>query len=167
MKTTGVNRRGEVIEFQIKNGVLKCPSKELISINIPEGVREVNCQDNQLVDLIVPESVTILKCSANRLTKLILPQTVESVKCSWNRLTELNLPENVQHVDGWNNNFVNSESIFIRGGFLSVIFFQHGNFYYRNYCGKSPEEFKEICLYYELYDVIEYFIKCGKIPPND
>ena len=57
---TGIDIHGRKIGFDYSDGWLSCYGNKLISLNIPEGVKNVHCSNNQLTELILPEGVNWL-----------------------------------------------------------------------------------------------------------
>ena len=62
MVAVGITSKGKRIEFDCRYGNLFCYSTDLISLEIPEGVKKVLCWGNLLTELILPESVESLWC---------------------------------------------------------------------------------------------------------
>ena len=66
----GITSRGDRKEFKIISGVLKCYDENLISLDIPIGVKDIWCYKNKLTELILPEGVEEILCYNNFLTEL-------------------------------------------------------------------------------------------------
>ena len=95
MVAVGITSKGERLEFNCSDGILCCWDRDLVSLEVPDGVELINCWNNQLTELIIPESVTYLHCENNQLTKLKVPEGVITVWCYNNKLSELLIPESV------------------------------------------------------------------------
>ena len=61
MVAVGITSKGNSIEFEC-NDILFCSYEDLVSLEVPEGVKKVWCRDNKLTKLKIPESVTMLIC---------------------------------------------------------------------------------------------------------
>ena len=62
MVAVGYTIDGYRKEFECSDGRLSCHSKDLVSLEVPEGVTFVICYNNKLSKLILPDSVTMLCC---------------------------------------------------------------------------------------------------------
>ena len=62
MVAVGITSEGKIIEIDCSYDILHCYSKDLVSLDIPEGVIKVSCHNNKLTELILPDSVTRLIC---------------------------------------------------------------------------------------------------------
>ena len=62
MVAVGINSKGEIKEFECRYGELGCWNSNLVSLEVPEGVKKVLCWGNLLTELILPESVESLWC---------------------------------------------------------------------------------------------------------
>ena len=66
LKAVGITNKGKRLEFKVnRNGYLFCPNRDLVSLEIPDGVEAMFCVDNVLTELIIPESVKALDCDMN------------------------------------------------------------------------------------------------------
>ena len=81
MVAIGITTEGYIKEFECSDGILHCYSKDLVSLEIPEGVIYVSCYNNLLTELKVPEGVKRIWCWGNKLSKLILPDSVTMLCC--------------------------------------------------------------------------------------
>lgn len=81
IKAVGINSNKNRKEFVCEDDTLLCHHQDLISIEIPEGIKKVFCSNNQLTELIIPESVELLSCYNNSLTELNLTKNVKAVYC--------------------------------------------------------------------------------------
>ena len=81
MVAVGITSKDEIEEFECVNGHLFCSYNKLVSLEIPEGVKEVYCHGNILTELIIPNGVTHVYCHNNKLSELIIPESVECLKC--------------------------------------------------------------------------------------
>jgi len=85
MIAIGYNIKGERKEYKINiDGSLLCYGQDLISIEIPEGVKQIDCENNQLIELTIPEGVKYLDCHNNILTELNIPKSVKYLNCDKN-----------------------------------------------------------------------------------
>ena len=80
MVAVGYTIDGYRKEFECSDGIL-CSYNDLVSLEIPYGVKYVWCYNNQLSELILPEGVTNVYCHNNLLTELIIPNGVKTVYC--------------------------------------------------------------------------------------
>ena len=81
MVAIGITSSGNRKEFEIFDGRLFCYNKDLVSLEIPEGVKEVYCSRNKLTELVLPSGVTHVYCYKNQLTELVLTDSVTDVRC--------------------------------------------------------------------------------------
>lgn len=82
LKSVGIDSKGKKLEYVIdSNGILFCPRNDLVSLDIPKGVKKVYCYDNNLTELIIPEGVIELYCSNNQLTELIISNSIKHLFC--------------------------------------------------------------------------------------
>ena len=64
-KGIGINNKGKKIVYPIDNGILDCSYQNLISIEIPIGVKTVSCENNNLTELLLPATVKDVFCYNN------------------------------------------------------------------------------------------------------
>ena len=57
MVAVGYTSEGEIKEFRCINGILSCWGEDLVSLEVPVGVKYVRCEDNKLTELIIPNGV--------------------------------------------------------------------------------------------------------------
>ena len=62
MVAVGITNKGKRLEFDCNTGILLCSNRDLISLELPEGVINVWCSNNKLSELTIPKSVTSLFC---------------------------------------------------------------------------------------------------------
>ena len=62
MVAVGITNKGKRLEFVCIDGILYCCDNDLVSLNIPEGVKTLSCENNLLTELFLPESVKKLWC---------------------------------------------------------------------------------------------------------
>jgi Leucine-rich repeat (LRR) protein len=90
MKAIGKNIHGEILEFETDaQGRLFCVGKELVELELPEGIEKVYCYNNQLTIMNVPNSLQYLSCHHNKLTDLVLPRTMHKIWCDSDSIKNL------------------------------------------------------------------------------
>lgn len=105
LKAVGYTCKGERKEFKCIDKTLKCNSKRLSILEIPEGIEYVYCMNNFLTTLILPKSLKALYCENNLLNSLNLKGLKELLilSCDTNFLTNLILPKNIIEIYCRNN----------------------------------------------------------------
>ena len=81
MVAVGITSKGYRKEFNCSNGLLSCCDKDLVSLEIPNGVISLYCRNNKLTELIIPEYVTHIFCNNKKLSELKLPESVIWLRC--------------------------------------------------------------------------------------
>ena len=81
MVAVGITSKGYRKEFNCSNGLLSCCDKDLVSLEIPNGVISLYCRNNKLTELILPKGVKTVWCYNNKLTELKIPKSVEWLRC--------------------------------------------------------------------------------------
>ena len=80
MVGVGITSKGKRLEF-VCNDILSCHNSDLVSLEVPDGVKSVYCYGNQLTELIIPKSVKTVYCNNNKLTELIITDSVTLLSC--------------------------------------------------------------------------------------
>ena len=81
MLAVGYTSDGYRKEFRCSDCTLYCYNKDLVSLEVPKGVKYVWCINNKLTKLIITEGVKYVWCNNNQLTELKLPESVTMLSC--------------------------------------------------------------------------------------
>ena len=81
MVAVGITSKGKRLKFVCSDDNLYCHNSDLVSLEVPEGVKRILCRNNKLSELKLPESVKEVSCYDNKLTELIIPESVELLIC--------------------------------------------------------------------------------------
>ena len=81
MLAIGYTSKGERLEFNCIDGELSCHDSDLVTLDVPVGVKKIWCWDNLLTELKLPESVKYVSCSDNKLMELTIPESVVWISC--------------------------------------------------------------------------------------
>ena len=82
IKAIGYTSKGERKEFPVnRNGRIFCYNEDLVSLEIPKGVKDIWCRNNKLTELKLPEGLEYLNCHKNKLTELNIPKGVRKIWC--------------------------------------------------------------------------------------
>ncbi len=92
MIAIGYDSKGVKREFDCTS-ILSCYREDLVSLEVPYGVRYISCENNSLVSLVLPKRVIALNCMNNCLKELELSVGIEDIKCFNNYLDSLFIAE--------------------------------------------------------------------------
>ena len=81
MVAVGYTSKGKRLEFDCSSDEICCSYSNLVSLEIPDGVKQVYSHNNNLTELILPDTVTEVYCHNNKITELIIPSGVKQVVC--------------------------------------------------------------------------------------
>ena len=81
LKAVGYTNTRERKEYDCNDSILSCSNQDLVSLDIPEGVKYVSCYNNFLTKLNIPEGVKEVWCRNNNIKELNLPDSIETLSC--------------------------------------------------------------------------------------
>ncbi len=106
MKLKGKTRSGNILEFEVNDGMVNCDAKDLCEILfVPDTLKYLNCSTNHLTHLPHIPQLIGLHCEFNQLIKLPAYENLITLSCSYNQLIELPLLWKLQNLSCNGNNF--------------------------------------------------------------